>query len=120
IGGNPGVGGAGANTDCQSFTAPVDASPGASALNNTTLNDKPWIAVDNNGGATDGNVYACWTRFFCLDGNAAACRNGVDDAGDGAIDEGSSELRFSRSTDGGATYVNEQILQPGGTAPFGC
>ena len=31
-----------------------------------------------------------------------------------------SELRFSRSTDGGATYVNEQVIQAQGPAPFGC
>jgi uncharacterized repeat protein (TIGR01451 family) len=123
IGGNPAIGVARSNTDCQSFTAPVNASPVASGLNTTTLNDKPWIAVDNTGGTTDGNVYVCWTRFICLDVNnqgIANCTNGIDDDGDGQIDEGSSELRFSRSTDGGASYVNEQILQPGGTAPFGC
>jgi uncharacterized repeat protein (TIGR01451 family) len=55
--------------------------------------------VDNTGGVNDGNIYICWTRFSNVD---------------------PSELRFSRSIDGGLTYVNEQILQPGGTAPFGC
>ena len=99
IGGNPAIGVARSTDDCQTFGAPVDASPGASAIATTTLNDKPWIAVDNTGGAGNGNIYVCWTRF---DSVAA------------------SELRFSRSTDGGATYVNEQILAPGGTAPFGC
>ena len=124
IGGNPAIGVARSNTDCQSFTAAVNASPVASGLSGTTLNDKPWIAVDNTGLSTDGNVYACWTRFFCADvnpmTNVANCTNNVDDDGDGQIDERSSELRFSRSTNGGASYVNEQILQPGGTAPFGC
>ncbi len=99
IGGNPAIGVARSTDDCQTFGAPVNASPAASAIGTTTLNDKPWIAVDNTGGANDGNIYVCWTRFD----NAAP-----------------SELRFSRSTDGGATYVNEQILAPGGTAPFGC
>lgn len=98
IGGNPAIGVAVSNDDCQSFGAAVDASPGASAIVTTTLNDKPWIAVDNTGDANDGNIYVCWTRF--------------DPAG--------SELRFSLSTDGGATYGNEQILSPAGTAPFGC
>ena len=98
IGGNPAIGVAVSSDDCASFGAPVDASPGASAIGSTTLNDKPWIAVDNNGGANDGNIYVCWTRFF----------------------SSGSELRFSRSTDGGATYVNEQILAASGTAPFGC
>jgi len=98
IGGNPAIGVAISDDDCASFGAPVDASPGASAIVTTTLNDKPWIAVDNNGGANDGNIYVCWTRF--------------DPAG--------SELRVSRSTDGGATYTDEQVLSPAGTAPFGC
>lgn len=99
IGGNPAIGVAISDDDCQSFGAAVDASPVASGIGNTTLNDKPWIAVDNTGGANDGNIYVCWTRFG-------------DPAG--------SELRFSRSTDGGATYVDEQVLSPSGTAPFGC
>ena len=47
----------------------------------------------------------CWTRFIDTDANGQADQ---------------SELRFSRSTDGGATYVNEQILQANGTSPFGC
>jgi hypothetical protein len=101
IGGNPAIGVAASTDDCQTFAAPVDASPGASAIGTTTLNDKPWIAVDNTGGANDGNIYVCWTRF------------------DTSLSNG-SELRFSRSTDGGATYANEQILAAAGTAPFGC
>ncbi len=99
IGGNPAIGVAVSTDDCLTFGAAVDASPGASAIGTTTLNDKPWIAVDNTGDANDGNIYVCWTRFD----SASA-----------------SELRFSRSTDGGTTYVNEQILAPGGTGPFGC
>jgi len=98
VGGNPAIGVASSTNDCQTFAAAVDASPGASASPATTLNDKPWIAVDNSGGPNDGNIYACWTRFF----------------------SGTSELRVSRSTDGGATFVNEQIIAPSGTAPFGC
>lgn len=108
IGGNNAIGVARSTDDCQTFGAAVDAaaqSSGGVGGDTTTLSDKPWIAVDNTGGANDGNIYVCWTRFF-------------DNTGDGAAD--GSELRFSRSTDGGATYVNEQILQPTGTAPFGC
>src|SRR5262245_30440186 len=90
IGGNPAIGVARSTDDCQTFGAPVDASPVASGLAGTTLNDKPWVAVDNTGGSNDGNIYVCWTRFFT----------------------GGSELRFSRSADGGTTYENEQILAP--------
>ena len=63
LGGNPAIGVAVSTDDCMSFGAPVDASPVSSGLVATTLNDKPWIAVDNTGGANDGNVYVCWTRF---------------------------------------------------------
>ena len=108
IGGNAAIGVARSTNDCQSFGAPVDAaaaSSGGVGGDTTTLSDKPWIAVDNTGGANDGNVYVCWTRFF-------------DNTGDGQAD--GSELRFSRSTDGGNTYVNEQVLQATGTSPFGC
>ena len=63
IGGRPAIGVARSTDDCQTFGAPVNASPAASAIGTTTLNDKPWIAVDNTGGAGDGNIYVCWTRF---------------------------------------------------------
>lgn len=98
IAGNPAIGVGISTDDCQTFAAPVDASPGASAIATTTLNDKPWIDVDDTGGPNDGNLYVCWTRF--------------DSANP-------SELRVSRSTDGGTTWVNEQILTSG-TSPFGC
>jgi hypothetical protein len=98
IGGLPAIGVARSTNDCLTFGAPVDASPVASGLPDTFLNDKPWIAVDNTGGAADGNIYACWTRFTLA----------------------TSELRFSRSIDGGLTFQNEQILLAAGTAPFGC
>lgn len=45
--------------------------------------DKEYIAVDETGGAFDGNVYVSWTRFPAA---------------------GSSRIMFSRSTDGGATF----------------
>lgn len=104
IGGNSAIGVAASTDDCQTFGAPVDAGPAASASAATTLNDKPWIAVDNTGGVNDGNLYVCWTRFF--------------DQGMPAVV--TSELRVSRSIDGGATFVNEQVLVAAGTAPFGC
>lgn len=45
--------------------------------------DKEYIAVDNTGGAYDGNVYVTWTRFPVA---------------------GYSHIRFSRSTNGGSTF----------------
>lgn len=109
IGGNPAIGVQSSTNGCASFGAQVDASPASSGLNmqpnRTTLSDKPWIAVDNTGGANNGNIYVCWTRF-------------IDTTGGPGADQ--SELRFSRSTDGGATFVNEQVIQAQGPAPFGC
>ncbi|MHC4968726.1 MAG: sialidase family protein [Planctomycetota bacterium] len=98
VAGNPAIGVAASGDDCQSFGAPVDASPVASGIPTTSLNDKPWIAVDNTGGPRDGDIYVAWTRFDTAN---------------------PSELRYSRSIDGGATFQNEQILAPGGTSPFG-
>jgi hypothetical protein len=111
IGGNKAIGVARSTDDCQSFGNPVDASAGSSGLNTvgnvTTLSDKPSIAVDNSGGANNGNIYVCWTRF-------------IDTSNPPDGNQDTSELRFSRSTDGGATYMNEQVIQAQGTTPFGC
>ena len=93
---------------CQTFGAAVNASTLFNVSGNTTtLADKPWIAVDNTGGANDGNVYLCFTRFF----DTTMPQDGTADA---------SELRFMRSTNGGASYTNEQVVGANGTAPFGC
>ena len=111
IGGNPAIGVARSTDDCQTFGGPANASAGSSSVktvgNSTVLSDKPSIAVDNSGGANNGNIYVCWTRFI-----------DTSNPSDGSAD--TSELRFSRSTDGGATYGNEQIIQAQGTSPFGC
>jgi hypothetical protein len=71
IGGNPGIGVAISANGGQTFPTLVNASAVATTL--TGSQDKPWIAVDNTGGARDGDIYVCWTRFF----------------------SGTSELRFS-------------------------
>ena len=106
IGGNPAIGVARSTDGCQTFGAAVNASPTASGLPGTTLNDKPWIAVDNTGGANDGDVYVCWTRFF--------------QTTPGDTTTGTSEMRFSRSNDSGATFIGEQVIVPQGDSPFGC
>jgi len=80
---------------CASFPRLVNASPSARG---EQLQDKPWIAVDNSGGPFDGHVYVCWTRF----------------GGDGS-------LHFSRSTDGGDSFADEQVIAPPtDVSPFGC
>jgi len=65
----------------ETFAAPVNGTPGYGGSGD--VQDKPWLTVDNVAGAGQGNVYLCWTRF-------------------GAADE--EEVRFTRSTDGGATF----------------
>ena len=111
IGGNPAIGVQRSTDDCVTFGGQADASAASSVLqaapNVTTLSDKPWIAVDNTGGANDGNIYVCWTRFI-----------DTNNPSDGNAD--TSELRFSRSINNGATFVNEQVIQAQGPAPFGC
>jgi hypothetical protein len=100
------IGVARSTDNCANFGDPVNASPASSGMANNVLSDKPWIAVDNTGGARDGDIYVCWTRVFDLATPTGNVR--------------SFELRFSRSIDGGATYQNEQVLMPAGTRPFGC
>jgi hypothetical protein len=111
IGGNAAIGVARSTDNCATFGAEIDASPNSTGNttvgNRTTFLDKPWIAVDNTGGANNGNVYVCFTRFV-----------DTNNPSDGNADTG--ELRFSRSTDGGATYVNEQVLAPQGDRAWGC
>ena len=83
--------------DGETFAAAVNASPDAAGL--PGFQDKPWMAVDNSGGAGDGNVYVCWTRFA----------------------PGAGEIRFSLSLDGGLTFQNEQVIsRPTDMFPFGC
>ncbi|HZR83257.1 MAG TPA: hypothetical protein VFD92_19340 [Candidatus Binatia bacterium] len=109
--------------DCVTFVGPANATPSVGAASvcapgtptactqnsqcaagqvctDPAFEDKPTIAVDNSGGARDGNVYACWTH-------------------DPAFGEG--EIHFSRSTDAGVTFTDEQVLSPAGEVdPFGC
>ena len=66
----------------RSFAAPVDGTPGYAGTSGE-FQDKSWLTVDNVGGAGQGNVYLCWTRF------------GVG---------GGEEIRFTSSTDHGATF----------------
>ncbi len=80
---------------CNTFPTLANASPSSVT---EEMQDKPWLAVDNSGGPYDGNVYVCWTRF----------------GGDGS-------LHFSRSIDGAATFIDEQVIAPPTDAsPFGC
>jgi hypothetical protein len=65
----------------QTFGAPVDSTPGYAGT--TDFQDKPWMAVDNFPGTGRGTVYISWTRFPAA---------------------GGSQLRLSRSTDGGNTW----------------
>jgi hypothetical protein len=62
------------------FGAPVNGTPGYGGSGD--FQDKSWLTVDNFAGAGQHNVYLCWTRF-------------------GA---GQEEVRFTRSTNGGATF----------------
>lgn len=55
------------------------------------FNDKEMIEVDRTGGPNDGNVYMCWTKFPAF---------------------GSSQIYFSRSTDGGNTFSSGIAISP--------
>src|SRR5215470_14865917 len=70
------------------FTAPVNCAPGTLGLQ-----DKDWITVDNFNGAGQHNVYVVWRDF----GPAA-------EAG----------IRFTSSTNGGASYGLSTLIAPPG------
>ncbi len=88
------------NSDCD--TRP---EAGDGVCMGADFEDKPWIAVDNSGGPRDGSVYVCWSRFVdALPGNTTK-----------------GELRFSRSTDAGRSFADDQALSvPSDGFPFGC
>lgn len=112
IGGNAAIGLAQSTDGCQTFGAEIDASPNSTGNttvgDRTTFLDKPWITVDNTGGASNGNVYVCFTRFL----DTSNPPDGAD----------TSELRFSRfSTPGGVlTFLDEQVIGAQGTRAWGC
>jgi hypothetical protein len=62
------------------------------------FNDKEMIEVDQTGGATDGNVYICWTKFPA---------------------NGTPTIRFRASSNGGQTFSPPVNLTEGG-AGQGC
>ena len=70
------------NDNGVTFNGSVNATPGYTGTGDFL--DKPWITVDNFGGAGQGNAYVVWTTNHS---NPAP-----------------SEIRISRSTDGGATW----------------
>ncbi len=66
------------------------------------LNDKPWMTVDQTGGAHRSTLYITWSYDHhgeCGSGNAC-----------------SQELAFSRSTDNGKTFSPMRLVE--GSAPF--
>jgi len=64
----------------------------------STLNDKPWTAVDTHASSPfQGRVYVSWTRF-------------IFKAGTGTYVQ--SPIIFAYSTDGGQTFSNPQLISP--------
>jgi hypothetical protein len=62
--------------------------------------DKPMLEVDRTGGAHDGNVYVCWSRFTGF---------------------GQNRILFSRSTNSGETFSRPiSITTPGLASVQGC
>ena len=61
---------------------------------NGVFQDKPMLEVDRTGGATDGNVYVCWSRFVGV-GNSTV------------------KIFFSRSTDNGRTFSKGFVVSEG-------
>ncbi|HED04720.1 MAG TPA: exo-alpha-sialidase, partial [Candidatus Fraserbacteria bacterium] len=74
----------------QSWSLPVNASPGVSGPD--SFQDKEFITADHSGGRYDGNVYVSWTRFTRQGGR----------------------ITFARSTDGGRHFQKPITLSPRG------
>jgi hypothetical protein len=70
----------------------VVVGTGTPALNGI-FEDKPELEVDRTGGAFDGNVYICWSRFVGANGR--------------------TQISFSRSTDLGQTFSHPILLSDG-------
>src|SRR5918996_1517585 len=64
-----------------------------SAVQGGIFQDKIMLEVDRTGGAHDGNVYVCWTRFVAA---------------------GQNRIYFSRSTDGGNSFSRPIAISGGG------
>src|SRR5205809_557554 len=69
---------------------------------NQVFSDKPWIAVDQTGGPYSGYIYVVWS----YDHNGTC----------GGINNCSEALAFSRSTDGGKTFLPISLVE--GNAPL--
>ena len=80
----------------ETWSVPVDASPGRPGGN--TFQDKPWLAVDATRSKHRGNVYVAWTELS---------------------EGGPRRMLFSRSVDGGLTF-SEPVELPTdeGCQPF--
>jgi hypothetical protein len=65
-----------------SFGTPVNPAPGTAS---SSLLDKEWQTVDNFSGSGQGNIYLSYTNF-------------------GSFGFGPSNIKFTRSTDGGVTW----------------
>ncbi|MCI0612432.1 glycoside hydrolase, partial [bacterium] len=70
------------------WSTSVDCTPGMAA---DDFQDKPWLAVDNFAGPGQSNVYIAWRQFAASD---------ADPQG----------IRFIRSTDGGLTWVDQELI----------
>jgi hypothetical protein len=64
------------------------------------FDDKEWLAVDTTGGRYDGYLYAAWLRAYGEGTNVP------------------SDFVFARSTDGGVTWSEQQVIGKGGGAQF--
>lgn len=76
----------------QTFQSPVNATPGF--IGSGDVMDKEWMAVDSHPGGGQGNVYVVW-RHFSSNPPGAGIPYGI---------------RFTRSTDGGASWGPNQGL----------
>jgi len=86
-------------------TYPVYSNPNDGKI--FTIEDKPWIAVDNSGGSTDGYVYASWSHF-------TGCQNQYSPLYGGYVLTCSSDsIYLSYSTNHGVSWSAPVQISPG-------
>jgi hypothetical protein len=72
-----------------------------------SLEDKPWIAVDNSSTATTGNVYASWSHF-------TGCKNQFSPFLGYYLTCSSDVLYLAYSTNHGQTWSTPIVINPSG------
>jgi hypothetical protein len=109
------VGAAQINFSTNSFTGSINPVKTNRSGTTTSLEDKPWIAVDNTAHATGGNVYASWTHFIS-DSNGNLINDYIVFSRSSNHGQSwSAPIRISAASQDGAVQGSQVAVAPSGT-----